>query len=309
MTWNYLYVEYLVASDMTFTLTVMGVAEPTVQAVETPVGAVTTAMLVRVAVVATLWVLGAVAAFSYIAAARSACDEERERVAAELRAFERFGERVRAFSPRSQTPASTFTDGAVLARGGSGGASGPPPDLERVREAYRETAMAVEHFEQDYDETLAEHARAELGPDAGGALAEGRDLTPGLQRVLADRAAAAVDQRRSLLDRLAEEDETLEADAHRLSTTLAESADLVRGLGNEYGDLEARWRRLETLEGKVRDRTTERSRRTRDTDATVPTYLYERFPVPDPVLADAAAALGVIRDRRDRVTDALTRAN
>jgi hypothetical protein len=169
--------------------------------------------------------------------------------------------------------------------------------------------MAVDHFEEDYGETLAEHARAELGPDAGGALAEGRDLTPGLQRVLADRAAAAVDQRRSLLDRLGEEDETLERDAGRLSDALGESAALVRGLGDEYGDLEARWRRLETLEGKVRDRTTARSRRLRDTDVTVPTYLYERFPVPDPVLADAAAAVGVIRERRDRVTEALTRAN
>lgn len=304
-----MYVENVVHYDMTFTLTVMGVAEPTVNAVETPVGAVTTAMLVRVAVVATLWILGAVAAFSYIAAARAACDEERKRVAAELRAFERFGERVRAFSPRSQTSASAFTEGGALARGGNGTPGGDPPALETVRQAYRETAMAVDHFEEDYDETLAEHARAELGPDAGGALAEGRDLTPGLQRVLANRATAAVDQRRSLLDRLADEDETLEADSNQLSDMLAESASLVRGLGGEYGDLEARWRRLERLEEKVRDRTTARSRRLRDGDATVPQYLYERFPVPDPVLADAAAAVGVIRDRRDRVTEALTRAN
>ena len=293
---------------MISTLTVMGVSENAVQAVETPVGAVTTAMLVRLAVIATLWVLGAVVAFSYIAAARAACDEERKRVAAELRAFEQFGERVRAFSPRAQTSTSTFTGSGALTGKGTGN-TGPPPDLKRVRKAYRETAMAVDHFEEDYGEPLAEHARAELGPDAGGALAEGRDLTPGLQRVLSDRAAAAVDQRQALLNRLDEEDETLETDAQRFSDALDESLDLARELGAEYGDLEARWRRLETLEEKVRDRTTARSRRLRDAGATIPQYLYDHFPVPDPVLSDAAAAIGVIRERRDRVTDALTRAN
>ncbi|MFC7177542.1 DUF7260 family protein [Halosegnis marinus] len=291
---------------MTLVLTVMGVSEQSGSgAFQTPLGAVTTAMLVQAAVVGTLFALGSVAAFSYIAAARSACDEERDRVAAELAAFERFGERVRALSPRSAASAEAFADGSVVARGGAR----PPDDaLEPVRRAYRETAMAVDHFEEDYDETLAEHARAELGPDAGGALAEGRDLTPGLQAVLADRAAAAAAQRRKLLDRLAEEDRALADAEHELTARVAESGGLAATDG-DFGALEARWRRLETLERHVRDRTVERSRRLREGGAEIPTYLYERFPVPDPVLADAAAAVGVIRDRRDRVTDALTRAN
>ena len=296
---------------MTISLTVMGVAEPAGNgAIQTPLGPVTAAILVELAVLATLWIIGAVAAFSYLAAAHDAVDRERDRVAAELAAFERFGERVRAFSPRSTASAEAFADGPVVAR-----SSTDPPDarsdIERIRQMYRETAMAVDHFEEDYDETLGEHARAELGPDAGGALAEGRDLTPGLRRVLAERAAAAATQRRDLLDRLDEEERTLAEDDRSFVAALSESRELVNGVGesSDFGDLEARWRRLETLEEHVRERTVTRSRRLADAGAQIPTYLYDSFPVPDPVLADAAAAVGVIRERRERVTEALTRAN
>jgi hypothetical protein len=306
-----LYEETVVAYTMTIPLTVMGVAEPAGNgALQTPWGPVTVALLVEFAVLATFWIIGAVAAFSYLAAARDAVDSERDRVAAELAAFERFGERVRAFSPRNTTSAEAFADGPVVAR-----SSTDPPDgradVERIRQMYRETAMAVDHFEDDYDETLGEHARAELGPDAGGALAEGRDLTPGLRTVLAKRAEAAAAQRRDLLDRLDEEEQTLDEDERTFVAALAESRELVDGVGSDagFGDLEARWRRLETLEEHVSERTATRSRRLAETNAVIPTYLYDSFPVPDPVLADAAAAVGVIRERRERVTDALTRAN
>lgn len=292
---------------MTISLTVMGVAEPAGNgAIQTPLGPVTAAMLVELAVLATLWVIGAVAAFSYLAAARDAVDRERDRVAAELAAFERFSERVRAFSPRRTASAEAFADGPVVAR-----SSTDPPDgqsdIDRIRQLYRETAMAVDHFEEDYDETLGEHARAELGPDAGSALAEGRDLTPGLQTVLAKRAATAAAQRRDLLDRLDEEERTLAEDERSFVATVKESRTLVDSVCPDagFGELEARWRRLETLEDHVRERTATRSQRL----AEVPTYLYDSFPVPDPVLADAAAALGVIRERRERVTEALSRAN
>lgn len=313
LTRNYLYEEFVTLDDMTIPLTVMGVAEPAgTGAIQTPLGGVSVALLAELAVLVTLWVVGAVAAFSYLAAARDAVDGERDRVADELAAFERFSERVRSFSPQSTASAEAFVDGPVVARG-STAPPGGQSDIERIRQMYRETAMAVDHFEEDYGETLGEHARAELGPDAGGALAEGRDLTPGLQTVLAARASAAATQRREFLDRLDEEERTLVENERSFVAAIAESRELVAPVDSDtesgFGDLEGRWRRLETLEEHVRERTTARSKQLADVGTEIPTYLYDAFPVPDPVLADAATAVGVIRERRRRVAKALTRAN
>ena len=286
--------------------TVMGMTEAGAGLFNTPWGPVTTALLVKLLFVLTLWAVGTVAAFSYIAAARDACREERRRIAAELAAFEAFGARVRSLSTGS--PSSTPAPAGVAPSVEGAVADSQRETLDAARSAYRDTVMAVDHFTEDYDETLAEHAHAELGPDAGGALAEASDLTPGLQEVLADRADAAARERREFLGRLDEETESLESAERRLAGLLAESVDLAGDLDASFGSLEARWRRLETLESHVEEVVTERTARVSEA-AAVPTYLYDEFPVPDPVLADASAALGVVRERRERVTDALTRSN
>ena len=285
--------------------TVMGMTEAGAGLFNTPWGPVTTALLVKLLFVLTLWAVGTVAAFSYIAAARDACREERRRIAVELAAFEEFGTRVRSLSTESpSTPA-----GAGVAPSVEGAVTDSQRDtLDAARSAYRDTVMAVDHFTEDYDETLAEHARAELGPDAGGALAEASDLTPGLRAVLADRAAAAAHERREFLGQLDKETESLESAERRLTGLLAESVDLVGDPDASFGSLEARWRRLKTLESHIEETVTERTTRVSEA-AAVPTYLYDEFPVPDPVLADASVALGVVRERRERVTDALTRSN
>ncbi|MFB6118450.1 hypothetical protein [Halosegnis sp.] len=289
--------------------TMVGVAETGAGLVNTPWGPVTAAMLLKAVFVLTLWAAGVVAAFSYIAAARDACDEEQHRIAAELAAFERFAGRVRALTPETPSPSTTPTPAGAVEPPDRSPVTSGTDGLAAARDAYRETVMAVDHFEEDYDETLAEHARAELGPDAGGALAEGSDLTPGLQSVLAERADAAATERREFLGRLDEEARDLAETERRLSALLAESSDLVTDLERPFGTLEARWRRLDTLERHIGDVVEERTARVADDDAAVPSYLYGQFPVPDPVLADASAALGVVRERREQVTDALTRAN
>ena len=286
--------------------TVMGVTEASAGLFDTPWGPVTTSLFLKLAFVLTLWAVGTVAAFSYIAAARDACREERHRITAELAAFEQFGTRVRSLSPGS--PSSTAAPVGVGPPVEGAVADSQHDNLDAARRAYRDTVMSVDHFAEDYDETLAEHARAELGPDAGGALAEASDLTPGLQAVLAGRADAAARERREFLGQLDEETESLGSAERRLTGLLAESVDLAGDLDASFGDLEARWRRLETLETHVEETVTERTARVSDA-AAVPTYLYDEFPVPDPVLADASAALGVVRERRERVTDALTRSN
>ncbi len=270
-------------------------------AVQTPYGSVTVAALLQLVFVATLCIVGAGGLFSYIAAARVLCRRERQRVAAELEAFESFQSYLQSSTPAA-SPATPADPQRTLVQQSN-------DSLAAVRETFAETVMAVDHYEEDYDETLIEHARAELGPDAGGALAEADAFTPGLRSVLVDRTNAAIRQREQFLAEMDAEAESLRESERRLTDPVAESATLVEPLDDEYPALEARWQRFGTVEGHVEQVVTDRSRHATDENTSVPSYLYESFPVPDPVVADASAALGVIRDRRARVTDALTRAN
>jgi hypothetical protein len=251
--------------------------------------------------VATLCIVGAGGLFSYIAAARALCRRERHRVAAELEAFKQFRSYLQSSTPAA-SPATPAGPQRTLVQQSN-------DSLAAVREAFSETVMAVDHYEEDYDETLIEHARAELGPDAGGALAEADAFTPGLRSVLTDRASAAIRQREQFLAEIDAETESLRESERKLTGPVAESSTLVEPLDDEYPALEARWQRFGTVERHVEQVVTDRSSHTADDRRSIPSYLYESFPVPDPVVADASAALGVIRDRRAQVTDALTRAN
>ena len=271
--------------------------------VQTPYGSVTVTALLQLVFVATVCLLGAGGLFSYVAAARTLCRRERRRVAAEIEAFTAFRSALDANTPTnarklSMTPATRPT----VLRESDG-------TLATVRTAFAETVMAVDHYEEEYDETLAEHARAELGPDAGCALAEGDAFTPGLRSVLADRTAAAIRQREQFLDRLDDEAVSLQESERRLVEPVAESATLVTPLDDGYPALEARWRRFDVVERRIEQVVTDRASHATDERGSVLAYLYESFPIPDPVVADASAALGVIRERRARVIDALTRAN
>jgi len=271
--------------------------------VQTPYGSVTVTALLQLVFVATVCLVGAGGLFSYVAAARTLCRRERRRVAAEIEAFTAFRSALDANTPTDARKLSTTpaTQPTVL----------PESDetLATVRAAFTETVMAVDHYEEDYGETLAEHARAELGPAAGGALAEGDVFTPGLRSALVDRTDAAIRRREQFLDRLDGETASLRESERRLAEPVAESAALVTPLDDGYPALEARWRRFDVVERSVEQVVTDRSSHATDERGSVPAYLYESFPIPDPVVADASAALGVIRERRARVTDALTRAN
>jgi len=273
-------------------------------AVQTPYGSITVTALLQLVFVATLCLVGAGGLFSYIAAARTLCRRERRRVAAEIEAFTAFQSALDASTPTdaqklATTP--TTTQPTVLRESDE--------TLATVRAAFAETVMAVDHYEEEYDETLAEHARAELGPDAGGALAEGDAFTPGLRSVLADRTAAAIRQREQFLDQMDDEAVSLRESERRLAEPVAESATLVTPLDDGYPALEARWRRFDIVERYVEQVVADRASHTTAGSRFVPGYLYESFPIPDPVVADASAALGTIRERRAQVTDALTRAD
>jgi hypothetical protein len=137
---------------------------------------------------------------SELAEARAAVDGERRRCADERAAFRAFrrrlagqrfgGESGARGDGRPVTPGVRTVDGAREKADAS---------VRRMRETYRETVMAVPHYDEEYGETLAENLAAEFGPDLAAAVAGAATLTPGLREALVATADAACNERDELV--------------------------------------------------------------------------------------------------------------
>lgn len=256
-----------------------------------------------------LWVGGSTlllfASQPNIEAARAVLSTERERVRAERDAFERFGREVRSVVPTA--PAGPEPGGILLADGDDG--------LSEIREAYRETVMAVDHYAEDYDEPLARHLATEFGDDLACAVADGDGVPPGLPDALVARSREARAVRESYLDTLDDEADRLTRGRKALKS-LAEDCERLddRHLRlRPFDDLRERWRRLQshrqTLDWLLEDHQ-ERVRESVTTGPRVPDpthffeYLYRDLDVQFPVLADGLA----FRRELDALDHRLTRA-
>jgi len=127
-------------------------------------------------------------------------------VDAEREAFEAFEDRVAGIDTVSMsrsTPASQ-RPGLVQAR---------PQCAERVRNAFRETVMSVDHYDDLYGETLEEHFAAELSPDLLAGLREGAgsQFTDLYKRTLLGAIETAIDQRETFCEILDNERASLES--------------------------------------------------------------------------------------------------
>ena len=132
-------------------------------------------------------------------------------VDAEREAFQEFEDRVAGIetvSMSQSTPASQ-RPGFVQAR---------PRCAERVRSAFRETVMSVDHYDEVYGETLDEHFAAELSPDLLIGLQEdaGSQFTDLYKRTLLSAIDQAVTQRETFRDILDNERASLETCAAAL---------------------------------------------------------------------------------------------
>ncbi len=267
-----------------------------------------------------LWVgLAAVALLGlvFLPKALEACERERDRTRTEARAFGRFARRLDRID--TAAPAATVREPAA----------GPrtttlvrPPDagegIRAVREAYRETVMAVPHYEEEYDEPLAENVAAEFDPDAAAALAAGDRLTPQVEAALSQAATDAREGREELIASLDAEIASLEDRGEAIS-------ELERSLGRlddrplpdqSFDELRERWGevdRLRTeLEGVLADRQDEiRSGRTLrggfPDPWTMYAYFYQSIPTTHPVLREGTRLLADLSTAEDRLARALSR--
>lgn len=269
-------------------------------------------LLLLVVVVGAL-ALGAVALLSCVRRARESCEFERERLVAEYEAFLEFADRV------LDVQVAPRPDGGRLMGDTFVGASQKDRSMERVEEAYRETVMDVPHFDDDYDESLKEHMAADLGPELAAAVADGRPLTPSVQKTIVASAQTAAEDRKVLIDQLEEELSDLD-DAEGQLRSISNRFQRTDGEGlvhRTFPELETRWRRLEALEGDCADLLEERQGQLRDrapdrgtrlqSPTAVSGYLYGDLDVDFPVLSAGTRLLDRVREEKRHTLRALTR--
>ena len=143
---------------------------------------------------------------SPLARALDVVDSEIEYARDERAAFDRFRARLANVDP---TPTCN-SDATATSAGATGIAAvstrtepTPEPSLREVRTAYRETVMAVPHYESEYADTLRESLATEFAPAVAAQVADGTRLTaPVYSALLAGSESASEDRdrfRRSLV--------------------------------------------------------------------------------------------------------------
>jgi len=158
-----------------------------------------------------------------VSTAEGLVETERAEIAAERRAYEEFKTRVAgidtASAPRVPSSPSqpSSRPGAVERR---------PQWVERIRSAFRETVMGVDHYDEVYGEPLDQHVAAELSAEVAATLQQETDapfIEP-YKRALTAAASDAVDRREAFVDALEAEQESLER-GHAVLEEIIETCD------------------------------------------------------------------------------------
>lgn len=230
---------------------------------------------------------------SHIAAALQQLRTERTQAEAERDALDEFlarledrGDPVVTHSDATGTPVgSTLQDRRATT------------DLERVRTLYRETVMAVPHYDEYYGDSLEASIREEFGPEVASVLTGDTPLSQVARAKLVHEGQRARRQRERFLTVLDGEQEDLEDAQATRASIVADLEDLdSRPIARRSTEELHRWLdRLDALgddcETLVAERQATFRRRSRRElplleSEELATYLYRPLAVDHPVLAD-----------------------
>lgn len=254
-----------------------------------------------------------IAALLYLPKARNICAEEWARTRAERDAFEQFGRNIASMEATPMQAIEAGVGVVPLANASSG-----PNQLNQIKNLYRETVMAVPHFDDEYGETLSEHMAAEFNEDLTSAVCNGSQATPQLLQALIQHSQQARDERQMLLDTLDQEADAL-ADAsstmieirqtlnqfeeHRLThlsfEELMEAYDEVKRLNSSCR------KAIRTRQGSIHEGI-QLGRRI-DKTSHFYSYLYHPLNVSYPVLSDGTRLLDEIAEAQSRIVRAISR--
>ncbi|MFB6128510.1 MAG: hypothetical protein ABEJ47_01990 [Halorhabdus sp.] len=242
-----------------------------------------------------------------IEAARTEIDAEREILVTEREAFQSLVRRVSEVTV--ETPQMTAGTGTAVVA--TTPIQAPSAGLQEIRTAYRETVMAVPHYESEYGESLRENLRVEVGASLAEQILDGDALTRPVHDAFLGAARRAMDERRRVQQYVDRERDSL----RRFEAELTEIESAVVEIGTERTSasgtqaLASLDDRLATLESRCADLAKERQQRVHDRPETdydridglgVFEYLYADLETTTPVLSAIASCLATIRHHRRR---------
>ena len=244
--------------------------------------------------------------------AATALRRECRRTADELKALGEFAERVREIEAERAVAGGNAVAAVGLQTGRTDG-------LDAIREAYESTVMSVPHYAQEYDDGYLGSLQAEFSPDLAAALTDGTRFNARCKRAVLSAVEGSRSSRRSLLETLSTEAESLSAATETLPSVAREVSEFAARSTAEapFGTLDAHRARLSVLEEKCETVADERQstlfeqRRTTNLPSgtpDVPQYVYQELPFDYPVMAAVADLTGAIEAVRDDLRWALARA-
>jgi len=241
-----------------------------------------------------------------IEAALAEIDAEREILATEREAFRSLIRRVSEVTV--EAPQTTAVGTAVTATTPIQAASSSLPE---IRTAYRETVMAVPHYESEYGESLGENLTVEVGASLAEQILEGDALTRPVYDAFLGAVRQAMDERRRVNQYVERERDSLQgfdASLTEIESAVVEAgAELTSASGTR--SLSRIDGRLATLQSRCEDLASDRQQRVHDRPETtfdridglgVFEYLYADLETATPALSAIASCLGTIRDHRRR---------
>ncbi|MFD1632840.1 DUF7260 family protein (plasmid) [Haloplanus ruber] len=172
--------------------------------------------------------------------------DERSEVTAERDAFAALADRIAACPAQSPPTAPRHDTGATVTGVGvsSVGSASDGDPSERLRRAYRETVMSVDHYDAVYGESLFENAATELGADLATALRGGVPFSPAFKSKLHETVMDARAERKWFLERLRTETASL-TDARE---TLGDIVDTIPRNGSTPSQtVDELWRRCDDV--------------------------------------------------------------
>jgi hypothetical protein len=258
-----------------------------------------------------------------VSRARTRVERERELVADERRAYDRFREAVRSLTPSAPTGASkadATTHGRVPTAAAFESRAPAASQRRRVREAFAETVRPCSVADRGETEPLQATIRAELGERVALALADERNgFTPRMKEATLAKVAERRAERELLSRALDRETESLRTAGDAVETvvewlTAAEETPLS-ALG--FDALRARHETLDAHRDRCGEVARERQRHlqsstcrdasTRLSHRSLGAFLYQEFSVDYPVLATAARLANVLTDCQRTVREHLIR--
>ena len=156
---------------------------------------------------------------TYIGAALDSVRQERSEIECECQAFRRFRQRIHSLESQSPQIEEPFL-GRQEVCSQSGG-----PVRDMIEPHYRETVMAVEHYDDVYDDSFEASIGDEFGVDVERLLSETTTFSPVVKRGLLDAAQQCIDRRQVFLETLENEYVTLKearARAHEIQQKVIE---------------------------------------------------------------------------------------